>query len=133
MFYSGFLDSEPLRETDEDLVSDVNLNNSIMTEEEREEIQQELAKVCSHMCARSKVLILKKQKKSLLYISLFLFHVHPAGRGDQHIEAGLVLQREAACRSQTETGHHTSERAQKQLQQRLARHADLHGVSLQVN
>lgn len=45
VFYTGFLDSEPLREADEDLVSDVNLNNSIMTEEEREEIQQELAKV----------------------------------------------------------------------------------------
>jgi len=43
---TGFLDSEPLREADEDLVSEVNLNNSMMTEEEREEIQQELAKVC---------------------------------------------------------------------------------------
>ncbi|KAG7220787.1 hypothetical protein INR49_032030 [Caranx melampygus] len=42
---TGFLDSEPLREADEDLVSEVNLNNSIMTEEEREEIQQELAKL----------------------------------------------------------------------------------------
>ena len=42
---SGFLDSEPLRETDEDSVSDVNLDPSAMTEEEREEIQQELCKV----------------------------------------------------------------------------------------
>lgn len=46
---SGFLDSEPLREADEDSVSEVNLNNSMMTEEEREEIQQELAKVCLNM------------------------------------------------------------------------------------
>ena len=47
MFHSGFLDSDPLREADEDLASEVNLSNSIMTEEEREEIQQELAKVRS--------------------------------------------------------------------------------------
>lgn len=47
--HSGFLDSEPLREADEDYVSEVNLNNSIMTEEEREEIHQELAKVRPHM------------------------------------------------------------------------------------
>lgn len=45
--FTGFLDSEPLREADED-VSDVNLNNCMMTEEEREEIQQELAKVRMH-------------------------------------------------------------------------------------
>lgn len=38
----GFLDSEQLRETDEE----VNLSSSIMTEEEREEILQELGKVC---------------------------------------------------------------------------------------
>lgn len=42
---SGFMDSQPLREADEDLVSEVNLTNSVMTDEEREEIQQELAKV----------------------------------------------------------------------------------------
>lgn len=47
-FPTGFLDSEPLREADEDLASDVNLNNPILTEEEREEIQQELAKVYTH-------------------------------------------------------------------------------------
>lgn len=40
---SGFLDSQLLREADED--SEVNLNYPTMTEEEREEIQQELAKV----------------------------------------------------------------------------------------
>lgn len=53
-----------------------------------------------------------------------------AGRGDQHAEAGFVVQREAARRPQAETGHRSSERAQEQLQQRLARHADLCGVSL---
>lgn len=41
------MDSEPLKEADEDLVSEVSLNNSVMTEEERDEIQQELAKVCT--------------------------------------------------------------------------------------
>ncbi len=52
MCHSGFLDSEPLRESEEDVASEVNLNNPILTEEEREEIQQELAKVCSHTHAR---------------------------------------------------------------------------------
>lgn len=47
VFHTGFLDSEPLREADEDFVSEVNLSAS-MTEEEREEIQQELAKVNTH-------------------------------------------------------------------------------------
>lgn len=37
-----------MNEAEEDSVSDVNLNSSTMTEEEREEIQQELAKVCVH-------------------------------------------------------------------------------------
>lgn len=44
-FQTGFLDSEPLKEADEDFVSEVDLNHSVMTEEEKEEIQQELAKV----------------------------------------------------------------------------------------
>lgn len=39
------MDSQPLREAEEDLVSEVNLNSTNMTEEEREEIHQELAKV----------------------------------------------------------------------------------------
>lgn len=56
----------------------------------------------------------------------------PAGRGDRHTEAGFVFQREAACGAQTETGHHSSERAQNQLQQRLARHAELSSVSYSV-
>lgn len=48
VLFSGFLDSEPLREADEDMASEINLNNCLLTEEEREEIQQQLAKVCSH-------------------------------------------------------------------------------------
>lgn len=52
-----------------------------------------------------------------------------AGRGDQHTEAGSVVQGEAAGRAQTETGRQSSERVQEQPEQRLARHADLHGVS----
>lgn len=58
--HSGLLDSEPLREADEDSVSEVNLSNSMMTEEEREEIQQELAKVCfkrAHPPQQQQVLI----------------------------------------------------------------------------
>ena len=43
--FAGLLDAEPLRESEEDnMVSDVDLNNTV-TEEGREEIQQELAKV----------------------------------------------------------------------------------------
>lgn len=38
---TGFLDSEHLKDDEE-----VNLSSSIMTEEEREEILQELGKVC---------------------------------------------------------------------------------------
>ncbi len=56
VFHTGFLDSEPLREADEDLASEVNLNTSIMTEEEREEIQQELAKVRPHLHAIARTL-----------------------------------------------------------------------------
>lgn len=54
-YYShpGFLDSDPLREADEDSVSDINLNSAVMTEEEREEIQQELTKVWPSARARA--------------------------------------------------------------------------------
>lgn len=50
---AGFLDSDPLREADEDSVSDINLNSGVMTEEEREEIQQELTKVWSSALSRA--------------------------------------------------------------------------------
>lgn len=40
----GLLDKEPLKEVDEDMVSEVDLNN-MMTDEEREEMLNELTKV----------------------------------------------------------------------------------------
>ncbi|XP_070705211.1 tumor protein D53 isoform X3 [Pempheris klunzingeri] len=57
---AGFLDSEPLREADEDLVSEVNLNN--MTEEEREEIQQELVKLEEEISTLKQVLLSKEKQ-----------------------------------------------------------------------
>ncbi|XP_041831649.1 tumor protein D53 isoform X3 [Melanotaenia boesemani] len=62
----GFLDSEPLREADEELVSEVNLNNSILTEEEREEIQQELAKLEEEISTLKQVLSSKEKQHSEL-------------------------------------------------------------------
>ncbi|XP_078130094.1 tumor protein D53 isoform X2 [Sander vitreus] len=59
---TGFLDSEPLREADEDMASEVNLNNSIMTEEEREEIQQELAKLEEEISTLKQVLSSKEKQ-----------------------------------------------------------------------
>lgn len=44
--FPGLLDKEPLKEVDEDMVSEVDLNNTV-TEEEREEIENELIKVFS--------------------------------------------------------------------------------------
>ncbi|KAM6915268.1 tumor protein D53 isoform 2-T2 [Xenentodon cancila] len=61
-FTAGFLDSQPLREADEDLVSEVNLNNSIMTEEEREEIQQELTKLEEEISTLKQVLLSKEKQ-----------------------------------------------------------------------
>ncbi|XP_019117005.2 tumor protein D53 isoform X3 [Larimichthys crocea] len=57
---AGFLDSEPLREADEDFASQV--NNSIMTEEEREEIQQELAKLEEEISTLRQVLSSKEKQ-----------------------------------------------------------------------
>ncbi|CAK6962150.1 tumor protein D53 isoform X5 [Scomber scombrus] len=66
VLHTGFLDSEPLREADEDLVSEVNLNNSIMTEEEREEIQQELAKLEDEISTLRQVLSSKEKQHAEL-------------------------------------------------------------------
>lgn len=57
----GFLDSEPLREADEDMASEVNLNNSSLTEEEREEIQQELIKLEEEISTLKQVLSSKEK------------------------------------------------------------------------
>lgn len=62
----GFLDSEPLREADEDMASEVNLNNSSMTEEEREEIQQELAKLEEEISTLKQVLSSKEKQHAEL-------------------------------------------------------------------
>ncbi|XP_034436821.1 tumor protein D53 isoform X6 [Hippoglossus hippoglossus] len=62
----GFLDSEPLKEDDEDLVSEVNLNSSIMTEEEREEAQQELAKLEEEINTLRQVLSSKEKQHAEL-------------------------------------------------------------------
>ncbi|XP_061563287.1 tumor protein D53 isoform X5 [Cololabis saira] len=61
-FTAGFLDSQPLREADEDLVSEVNLNNTLLTEEEREEIQQELAKLEEEISTLRQVLLSKEKQ-----------------------------------------------------------------------
>uniref|UniRef100_A0AAQ5YPG7 Tpd52 like 1 n=1 Tax=Amphiprion ocellaris TaxID=80972 RepID=A0AAQ5YPG7_AMPOC len=63
---TGFLDSEPLREADEDLVSEVNLSNSIMTDEEREEIQQELTKLEEEINTLKQVLSSKEKQHAEL-------------------------------------------------------------------
>uniref|UniRef100_A0A665V8N5 Tpd52 like 1 n=1 Tax=Echeneis naucrates TaxID=173247 RepID=A0A665V8N5_ECHNA len=57
-----FLDSEPLQEAEEDLASEVNLNNPIMTEEEREAIQQELAKLEEEINTLKQVLSSKEKQ-----------------------------------------------------------------------
>ncbi|XP_049913821.1 tumor protein D53 isoform X3 [Epinephelus moara] len=59
---AGFLDSEPLREADEDMASEVNLNNSSLTEEEREEIQQELIKLEEEISTLKQVLSSKEKQ-----------------------------------------------------------------------
>uniref|UniRef100_A0A7N8X8B3 Tpd52 like 1 n=1 Tax=Mastacembelus armatus TaxID=205130 RepID=A0A7N8X8B3_9TELE len=64
--WAGFLDSEPLREGDEDLASEVNLNTSIMTEEEREEIQQEIVKLEEEINTLKQVLSSKEKQHAEL-------------------------------------------------------------------
>ncbi|XP_075940302.1 tumor protein D53 isoform X3 [Anarhichas minor] len=60
----GFLDSEPLRETDEDMASEVYLNS--LTEEEREEIQQELTKLEEEISTLKQVLTSKEKQHAEL-------------------------------------------------------------------
>ncbi|XP_015250876.1 PREDICTED: tumor protein D53 isoform X3 [Cyprinodon variegatus] len=63
---AGFLDSQPLREADEDLVSEVSLNNTNITEEEREEILQELTKLEEEISTLKQVLLSKEKQHSEL-------------------------------------------------------------------
>ncbi|XP_010773982.1 tumor protein D53 isoform X6 [Notothenia coriiceps] len=62
----GFLDSEPLREADEDMASEINLNNCLLTEEEREEIQQQLAKLEEEISTLRQVLSSKEKQHAEL-------------------------------------------------------------------
>ncbi|XP_068198148.1 tumor protein D53 isoform X2 [Antennarius striatus] len=59
---SGFLDSEPLKEADEDFASEVNFNNSVMTEEEKQEIHQELTKLEEEISTLRQVLSSKEKQ-----------------------------------------------------------------------
>ncbi|KAK7906939.1 hypothetical protein WMY93_015551 [Mugilogobius chulae] len=64
---AGLLDSQPLREADEDPSSEINLSNSMMmTEEEREEIQRELAKLEEEISTLKQVLASKEKQHAEL-------------------------------------------------------------------
>ncbi|XP_051511154.1 tumor protein D53-like isoform X2 [Myxocyprinus asiaticus] len=58
--HAGLLDKEPLKEVDEDMVSEVDLNNTV-TEEEREEMQNELAKLEEEIITLKQVLASKEK------------------------------------------------------------------------
>ncbi|CAL9692263.1 unnamed protein product [Knipowitschia caucasica] len=63
---AGLLESRPLREVDEDLASEINLSNSIMTEEEREEVTRELAKLEEEISTLKQVLTSKEKQHAEL-------------------------------------------------------------------
>ncbi|KAK6295158.1 hypothetical protein J4Q44_G00343840 [Coregonus suidteri] len=65
----GLLDSEPLTEVDEEMVSDVDLNNT-MTDEEREEILSELTKLEEEISTLRQVLASKEKHHSELKAKL---------------------------------------------------------------
>ncbi|XP_059368309.1 tumor protein D53-like isoform X3 [Carassius carassius] len=60
-FDSGLLDKEPLKEVDEDMVSEVDLNNTV-TEEEREEMENELIKLDEEITTLKQVLASKEKR-----------------------------------------------------------------------
>ncbi|XP_042634038.1 tumor protein D53-like isoform X3 [Cyprinus carpio] len=64
-FHAGFLDKEPLKEVDEDMVSEVDLNNTV-TEEEREEMENELTKLEEEITTLKQVLASKEKRHSEL-------------------------------------------------------------------
>ncbi|XP_016324791.1 tumor protein D53-like isoform X4 [Sinocyclocheilus anshuiensis] len=59
-FHAGLLDKEPLKEVDEDMVSEVDLNNTV-TEEEREEMENELTKLEEEITTLKQVLASKEK------------------------------------------------------------------------
>ncbi|XP_048106143.1 tumor protein D53 isoform X4 [Alosa alosa] len=58
---TGLLETEPLREVDEDMVSEVDLNNSV-TDEEREEMNNELVKLEEEISTLKQVLASKEKR-----------------------------------------------------------------------
>ncbi|XP_048063456.1 tumor protein D53 isoform X1 [Megalobrama amblycephala] len=60
-FHAGLLDKEPLKEVDEDMVSEVDLNNTV-TEEEREEMENELTKLEEEITTLKQVLASKEKR-----------------------------------------------------------------------
>ncbi|XP_040016805.2 tumor protein D53 isoform X9 [Gasterosteus aculeatus] len=58
---TGFLDSEPLREADEDMASELHFSSSL-TEEEREEVLQELTKLEEEIGTLKQVLASKEKQ-----------------------------------------------------------------------
>ncbi|XP_016150117.1 tumor protein D53-like isoform X5 [Sinocyclocheilus grahami] len=60
-FHAGLLDKEPLKEVDEDMVSEVDLNNTV-TEEEREEMENELIKLEEEITTLKQVLASKENR-----------------------------------------------------------------------
>ncbi|KAJ8275104.1 hypothetical protein COCON_G00097290 [Conger conger] len=61
----GLLETEPLEEVDEEMVSEVDLNNSV-SEEEREEIQTELVKLEEEISTLRQVLAAKEKQHAEL-------------------------------------------------------------------
>ncbi|XP_039548363.1 tumor protein D53 isoform X1 [Pimephales promelas] len=64
-FHAGLLDKESLKEVDEDMVSEVDLNNTV-TEEEREEMENELTKLEEEITTLKQVLASKEKRHSEL-------------------------------------------------------------------
>ncbi|XP_073788612.1 tumor protein D53 isoform X9 [Danio rerio] len=60
-FQAGLLDKESLKEADEDMVSEVDLNNTY-TEEEREEMENELTKLEEEITTLKQVLASKEKR-----------------------------------------------------------------------
>ncbi|XP_016144824.1 tumor protein D53 isoform X4 [Sinocyclocheilus grahami] len=60
-FHAGLLDKEPLKEVDEDMVSEVDLNNTV-TEGEREEMENELTKLEEEITTLKQVLASKEKR-----------------------------------------------------------------------
>ncbi|KAM3860983.1 tumor protein D53 [Diretmus argenteus] len=95
----GLLDSEPLREADEDMASEV--NNTVITEEEREEIQQELARLEEEISTLKQVLSSKEKQQSELKLKL---GINPLGEIRSNLTRGWQdMQTSTAYKKTSET------------------------------